>query len=554
MDAVFPGLVVRTLPPGTNIQGLVQTIDAIDTISVFDYGSTGIDLYRNLYQKWEVGHIVLLSYAESEGIFNYIVEVTDEGDKGRGLSLVVPNSYYELTIRLKIMYRTNFKIPMLQKKESIEIFSLLWNWTLQDHGINFDCYFQLQHKNSIVYDPLFRTTDKTPLWYLLNHDTNQTRNMYLKQTVNTSNKSDTSYGWMSTKNDFTIGNRKYNDRHIKLIINYGTLADQDVRDKNNFDNNNPLLYLTWRRKEDSTLRKKMINKLMTLFNFMPDRRAEVIAKSMEKSLYLLAPTKKVYQDTNTFRERLDMVILFYGGNNRPISQWQSLKDLPLRSNMITKIMLILEGINPYRPPEWFENDMPYMAQRLEYSLYQATTKKVYQNMNTLEQRLHNVLQAYDRPRDDSSNSSSSSSSSSSSNDLSSSSNSRISPFIPIWQRKEDLPIRRNNYPNIRRVLLEINPNRSPDWLADWVPLIEDWLYNQALTQQIYNDMNIDDKKLKRGLRKALWINDMRQVGSKKRKESGPSIPPKKKRPKHYITLAHYNLLMHGKQFVPPHRL
>ena len=140
--------------------------------------------------------------------------------------------------------------------------------------------------------------------------------------------------------------------------------------------------------------------------------------------------------------------------------------------------------------------------------------------------------------------------------MSSSSNSRISPFIPIWQRKEDLPIRHNNYPNIRRVLLEINPKRSLDWLKEWVPLIEDWLYNQALTQQIYNDMNIDDKKLKQGLRKALWINGMRQAGGKKRKEkeSGPITPPKKKKTKHYITLAHYNLLMHGKQFIAPNRL
>jgi hypothetical protein len=41
-------------------------------------------------------------------------------------------------------------------------------------------------------------------------------------------------------------------------------------------------------------------------------------------------------------------------------------------------------------------------------------------------------------------------------------------------------------------------------------------------------------------------------------EEPPAEEPPTKRQKRlkpgYITLAHYNLLMHGKQFVPPHRL
>ena len=66
-------------------------------------------------------------------------------------------------------------------------------------------------------------------------------------------------------------------------------------------------------------------------------------------------------------------------------------------------MHLLQKRKPNAPPEWLKK-IPDMARRLEDSLYRrAPTKEVYQDMNTLKQRLHGVAQTYQRQRSGKSN-------------------------------------------------------------------------------------------------------------------------------------------------------
>ena len=77
---------------------------------------------------------------------------------------------------------------------------------------------------------------------------------------------------------------------------------------------------------------------------------------------------------------------------------QNKEDLPLRRNMITQIVHLLQKRKPNAPPEWLKK-IPDMARRLEDSLYRAAnTREIYTDMKTLKHRLHGVAQTYQRLR------------------------------------------------------------------------------------------------------------------------------------------------------------
>jgi hypothetical protein len=82
-----------------------------------------------------------------------------------------------------------------------------------------------------------------------------------------------------------------------------------------------------------------------------------------------------------------------------IPTWHKNKeDLPIRRNMITQIVHLLQKRKPNAPPEWLKK-IPDMARRLEDSLYRsAQSKIIYQDMSTLKTRLHGVAQSYQRNR------------------------------------------------------------------------------------------------------------------------------------------------------------
>ena len=90
-----------------------------------------------------------------------------------------------------------------------------------------------------------------------------------------------------------------------------------------------------------------------------------------------------------------------GSNGQPkfVPTWHKNKeDLPIRRNMITQIVHLLQKRKPNAPPEWLKK-IPDMARRLEDSLYRsAPSKDIYRDMDTLKQRLHGVAQSYQRQR------------------------------------------------------------------------------------------------------------------------------------------------------------
>ena len=87
------------------------------------------------------------------------------------------------------------------------------------------------------------------------------------------------------------------------------------------------------------------------------------------------------------------------GKNKFKPTWHLNKeDLPIRRNMITQIVHLLQKRKPHAPPEWLKK-IPDMARRLEDSLYRsASSKDMYTNMQTLKQRLHGVAQTYQKQR------------------------------------------------------------------------------------------------------------------------------------------------------------
>ena len=130
-----------------------------------------------IHRNWKIGDVFLLSFSADQRWFHYILRVTSEYS-GRGLALLIPDSLNLIDVDWRIMYRDNFKIPMLQKKLPYKEYV---SNIFEKRDIPQDSYFAAGGDN-VLFDIGFFSGETTPLWYLLNHHNTDSANMFLTGT------------------------------------------------------------------------------------------------------------------------------------------------------------------------------------------------------------------------------------------------------------------------------------------------------------------------------------------------------------------------------------
>ncbi|ETV96162.1 hypothetical protein H310_10363 [Aphanomyces invadans] len=144
-------------------------------------------------------------------------------------------------------------------------------------------------------------------------------------------------------------------------------------------------------------------------------------------------------------------------NNNNAGSWRSPSDDPQRKDVIGRIIRFLQMQKPNAPPDWIRR-LPQMARKLEEALYRkANSKQEYNDMNTLQQRLHVVAQEF-KNKD--------------------------------WRSTDDNGIRQDLIHRIVMLLRAQNPNATPDWinrLPHMAKKLEEMLYQKATSKAEYTD-------------------------------------------------------------------
>ncbi|RHY85219.1 hypothetical protein DYB37_009233 [Aphanomyces astaci] len=146
-----------------------------------------------------------------------------------------------------------------------------------------------------------------------------------------------------------------------------------------------------------------------------------------------------------------------GATTNAGGSWRSPSDDPQRKDVIGRIIRFLQMQKPNAPPDWIRR-LPQMARKLEEALYRkASSKPEYNDMNTLQQRLHVVAQEF-KNKD--------------------------------WRSADDNGIRQDLIHRIVMLLRAQNPNATPDWinrLPHMAKKLEEMLYQKATSKAEYTD-------------------------------------------------------------------
>ena len=142
----------------------------INQVELMADSFTQVNVVQSVYKDWKVDDLFILSYKtdiyspglKSELWFSYILRVTNE--YGRGLSLIVPNTFQKYDRTFKKIYRDHFKIPMFACRATFNEFA----HTYANNEIPADSFFADPDGNYLTYDEGFVSKETTPVWYLLN--------------------------------------------------------------------------------------------------------------------------------------------------------------------------------------------------------------------------------------------------------------------------------------------------------------------------------------------------------------------------------------------------
>ncbi|KAG9406144.1 hypothetical protein AC1031_002479 [Aphanomyces cochlioides] len=169
--------------------------------------------------------------------------------------------------------------------------------------------------------------------------------------------------------------------------------------------------------------------------------------------------------------------------------WRSTADDPQRKDVISRIIRFLQMQKPNAPPDWIRR-LPQMARKLEEALYRkASSKAEYNDMNTLQQRLHVVAQEF-KNKD--------------------------------WRSAADDVIRQDLIHRIVLLLQAQNPNATPDWinrLPHMAKKLEEMLYQKATSKAEYTD----NSRLKERLQ--IVATEIHKNNQKKTNPQPPTAPP-----------------------------
>ncbi|OQS03989.1 hypothetical protein THRCLA_03731 [Thraustotheca clavata] len=160
----------------------------------------------------------------------------------------------------------------------------------------------------------------------------------------------------------------------------------------------------------------------------------------------------------------------------PMTTWQTTADNPMRKDVIARIVQFLQMQKPNAPQDWMKR-LPQMAKKLEEALYRkATSKAEYNDMSTLQARLHVVAQEFKNKTQMGTNGTPSPATSKPSGE---------------WRSAEDNSIRQDLIGRIVNLLKAQNPSATPEWinrLPHMAKKLEDMLYQKAQSKAEYTDL------------------------------------------------------------------
>ncbi|OQR98354.1 hypothetical protein ACHHYP_08721 [Achlya hypogyna] len=263
---------------------------------------------------------------------------------------------------------------------------------------------------------------------------------------------------------------------------------------------------------------------------MPNLNMYPMQPSVPPNFYMLPPQQQqqyLWQQQQQYIHMMQANMMMNGGNmmmptqpqpqqpqphhaavhtavQMPMTTWQTTADNPMRKDVITRIVQFLQMQKPNAPQDWMKR-LPQMAKKLEEALYRkATSKAEYNDMSTLQARLHVVAQEFKTKT-------------------------TMANAKPPgeWRSIEDNPVRQELISRIVNLLKAQNPSATAEWigrLPHMAKKLEDMLYQKATSKAEYTDLNRLKERLQEVATEIHKTNHM-QLKEKAAPAPAPPAPP-----------------------------